>query len=127
MSVAPDIGPPPSLPDAASAPWVETRPGAVFFINALAAAPVFVALYPWAVRWLLRTAGILDRPSRILDPVPAVAAHFAPVVGWLALPALAFAIYGFRIADRRWARVLLGIFAVAHVGTVIYTAAQWVG
>ena len=127
MSVAPDLGPPPSLPEASGPPWVETRAGSVFFINALLAAPVFVALYPWTMRWLLRVTGILDRPSRILDPVPAVAAHFAPVVGWLAIPALIFSVYGYRIADRRWARILLGIFAVAHLGTIIYTAGQWIG
>ena len=127
MNAVPDVGPPPSLPESGRPPWVETRPGAVFFINALAAAPVLMAVYPWALRWMLRTLGILDRPSRILDPVPAVAAHFAPVLGWLALPALVLAVYGFRIADRRWARILTALFAVAHVGTLIYTVGRWTG
>ncbi len=121
------VGPPPSLPPSKSPPWVETRAGGVFFVNALLAAPVFVALYPWTLRWVLRVTGILDRPSRILDPVPAVAAHFAPVVGWLALPALAFALYGMRVVDRRWARVLLALFAVAHLGTLVYTVTTWTG
>jgi hypothetical protein len=120
------MGPPPSLPSPDAPPWVETRAGGVFFVNALLAAPMFVALYPWTVRWLLRAAGVLDRPSRILDPVPAVAAHFAPVVGWLALPALAFTLYGLRIVDRRWARVLLGIFAAGHLWTIVYTLALWI-
>jgi len=127
MSASSRVGPTPSLPNPEAPPWVETRAGGVFFVNALLAAPLFVALYPWTLRWLLRVAGVLDRPSRMLDPVPAVAAHFAPVVGWLALPALLFAIHGFRIADRRWARILLGVFAVGHVGTVIYTLALWMG
>ena len=108
-----------------ASPWVETRAGGVFFINALLAAPLMMTLYPWTLRWMLRAAGLLDRPSRILDPVPAVAAHFAPVVGLLALPALAFTLHGLRIVDRRWARVLLGIFAIGHVGTLIYTVAAW--
>lgn len=127
MTAIPDVGPAPSLPDRESPPWVETRPGAVFFLNALLAAPVVMAVYPWMLRWALRAAGVLDRPSRILDPVPAVAAHVAPVVGWLALPALAFALYGLRIADRRWARVLLAAFALAHLGTLVYTVSRWVG
>lgn len=127
MTVAPDVGPAPSLPESGEPPWVETRAGAVFFVNALLAAPALMAVYPWALRWMLRAAGVLNRPSRILDPVPAVAAHVAPVVGWLALPALAFCLYGFRLADRRWARVLLGVFAVAHAATLIYTVGRWIG
>lgn len=121
------VGPPPSLPSDDSPPWIETRAGGVFFVNALLAAPVFIALYPWTLRWALRVAGILDRPSRILDPVPAVAAHFAPVVGWLALPALVFALYGMRLVEKRWAKGLLLFFAAAHVGTLIYTVMTWTG
>ncbi|MEK9503757.1 hypothetical protein [Gaopeijia maritima] len=127
MNGVPDVGPAPSLPDTTEPPWVETRPGMVFFLNALIAAPILMVAYPWMLRWLLRTAGILDRPSRILDPVPAVAAHVAPVIGWLAVPALAFAIYGLRIADRRWARTLLWVFLAGHVGTLLYTIGRWVG
>lgn len=127
MNGVPDVGPAPSLPDAEEQPWVETRPGMVFFLNALVAAPILMVAYPWMLRWLLRTAGILDRPSRILDPVPAVAAHVAPVIGWLAVPALAFAIYGLRVADRRWARLLLWVFVAGHVGTLLYTIGRWVG
>lgn len=127
MSAIPDVGPPPSLPERRDPPWVETRPGAVFFLNALAAAPALMALYPWVLGWMLRSAGLLNRPSRILDPVPAVAAHFAPVLGWLALPALALSLYGFRIADRRWARMASGLFAVVHLGTLVYTVGRWIG
>lgn len=127
MTATPDVGPAPSLPETGETPWVETRSGAVFFVNALLAAPVLMAVYPWALRWLLRAAGILDRPSRILDPIPAVAAHVAPLVGWLALPALAFSLYGLRLADRRWARVLLVLFAVGHGTTLFYTVSRWIG
>lgn len=123
----PDVGPTPSLPDQTEPPWVETRPGLVFFLNALLAGPIMIVAYPWMLRWSLRAAGVLDRPSRILDPVPAVAAYVAPVVGWLALPALLFAIYGLRIADRRWARILLAVFLVGHLATLLYTATRWIG
>lgn len=125
--IAPDMGPTPSMPTSEDPPWIETRSGMVFFLNALLASPLLIVAYPWAVRWLLRATGLLDRPSRILDPVPAVAAHMMPVLGWLALPALGFAIYGLRLADRRWARILLILFVIGHIGTVIYTIGRWVG
>lgn len=127
MTDRPDMGPIPSLPSSDDPPWIETRAGMVFFLNALVATPLMIVAYPWLLRWLLRVTGLLDRPSRILDPVPAVAAHMAPVLGWLALPALGFAIYGLRVVDRRWARILMALFLIGHIGTLIYTIGLWVG
>ncbi|UCC25735.1 MAG: hypothetical protein JSU98_01305 [Gemmatimonadales bacterium] len=108
-------------------PWVETRAGGWFFVNAVLAAPVFMALYPWSVRWLLRTTGILDRPSRILDPVPAVADHLIPVLGWLSIPAAWLVLRNLRMVDRTWARRALCVFLVAHVGTLAYTVSRFLG
>jgi hypothetical protein len=120
-----DPAPLPEIPD--RTPWVETRPGALFFVSAVLVAPVVMALYPWVLRWGLRTFAGFDRPSRILDPVPAVAAYVAPVVGWLALPALVVVVRALRVVDRAWARRLLWVFAALHVGTLIYTAGRWLG
>lgn len=108
-------------------PWVETRPGALFFVSAVLAAPVLMALYPWVLRWGLQTFAGFDRPSRILDPVPAVAAYVAPVVGWLALPALVVTYRALQTADRAWARRLLWLFIALHCGTLVYTVLRWVG
>mgnify|MGYP001814635506 CR=1 FL=1 len=106
-------------------PWVETRAGGLFFVNAILVAPIFMALYPWTLRWLLRALGVLDRPSRILDPVPAVAAHFAPLLGWLSIPAAWLVWKNLRIIDRSWARIALWIFLAAHLGMVLYTLTLW--
>ncbi len=111
--------------EVAEEPWVETRPGGHFFINAVLVAPIFMALYPWTLRWLLRALGILDRPSRILDPVPAVAAHFAPFLGWLSIPAAWLVWKNLQEIDRDWARGALWIFLVAHVGMLLYTVTRW--
>lgn len=108
-------------------PWVETRAGGLFFVNAVLVAPVVMALYPWALRWTLRAAGILDRPSRILDPVPAVADHFIPVLGWLAIPAAWLVWKNLAIVDRAWARRALWAFLVVHAGTLVYTVSRFVG
>ena len=104
-------------------PWIETRAGGWFFVNSILAAPVFMALYPWTVRWLLRAAGILDRPSRI----PAVADHFIPVLGWLSIPAAWLVLRNLRMVERPWARRALWLFLVAHMGTLVYTVTRFMG
>jgi hypothetical protein len=107
-------------------PWIETRPGGLFFINAVLVSPIFMALYPWTLRWILQGMGIIDRPSRILDPVPAVAAHFAPFLGWLSIPAAWLVWKNLKEVDRPWARVALWAFLAAHVGMVAYTVGRWI-
>ncbi len=106
-------------------PWVETRAGGFFFVNAVLVAPILMALYPWTLRWLFRALGVLDRPSRVLDPVPAVAAHFAPFLGWLSIPAAWLVWKNLQEIDRPWARVALWVFLAAHAGMVVYTATRW--
>ena len=108
-------------------PWVETRAGGLFFVNAILAAPILMALYPWTLRWLLRAAGVLDRPSRILDPVPAVADHFIPVLGWLALPAAWLVWRTLGMVERPWARRALWLFLGVHTGTLVYTVTRFMG
>jgi len=99
----------------------------MFFVNAVLAAPVLMTLYPWTIRWILRTTGLLNRPSKVLDPVPAVANHIIPVLGWLAIPAAWLVIRNLRIAERVWARRALWLFLAVHVGTVAYTVMRVVG
>jgi hypothetical protein len=118
---------PPEIPPASEDPWVETRAGGLFFVNAILAAPALMALYPWTLRWIMRTAGVLDRPSRILDPVPAVANHVIPVLGWLAIPAAWLVLRNLRIVDRTWARRALWLFLAVHIGTVVYTVLRVAG
>lgn len=112
-------------PGHAKEPWVETRAGGLFFVSAVFVAPPLIALYPVLLRGLLHALIGFDRPSRILDPVPAVAAYVAPVVGWFALPALWLTLKARAAADRRWARRLLDLFVLVHVGTLAYTISRW--
>jgi len=118
---------PPELPPSSDEPWIETRAGGMFFVNAVLAAPALMALYPWTIRWVLRTAGVLNRPSKVLDPVPAVANHVIPILGWLAIPAAWLVIRNLRVARRPWARRALWVFLAVHVGTVVYTVMRVVG
>lgn len=114
-------------PSGTETPWVETGPGGLFFMNAVLAAPALMALYPWTIRWVLRTAGILNRPSKVLDPVPAVADHVIPILGWLAIPAAWLVVKNLRTVDRTWARRGLWVFLALHSGTLVYTLFRVLG
>lgn len=120
-------GGPPEVPPASEAPWIETRAGGMFFVNAVLAAPVLMTLYPWTLRWILRAVGVLNRPSKVLDPVPAVADHLIPVLGWFALPAAWLVVRNLRIVERPWPRRLLWLFLAVHAGTVVYTVGKVLG
>lgn len=115
----------PDLPQRDEVPWVETRAGGLFFINAVLVAPVFMVLYPLAVRMLLRALVGFEGPSPMLDTVPLVAAYVAPVVGWLAVPAAILVVWNLRLVDRIWARGLLWVFLASHVAVLAYTLARW--
>lgn len=124
MSAAAEI---PELPTREESPWVETRAGGLFFVNALLAAPALMAVYPLLLRTLLETFAGLEGASPVLDTVPLVAAHVAPWVGWAAVPAAALVVWNLRIADRRWARGLLWAFLTIHLAVLAYTVGRWVG
>ncbi len=111
----------PELPADGETPWVETSEGGLFFVNAILAAPIMMVLLPWVLRWVLRTSGALNRPSRVLDPIPAVAGHVLPIVGWLSIPAAWLVWKGLRVVEPRWARRLLWIFLALHLGTLAFT------
>lgn len=118
---------PPNLPTPDEQPWIETRAGGLFFVNALLAAPALMVLYPVALRGLLRLFAGLERPVPVLDTVPLVAAYVAPIVGWLAIPAALLTAWNLRIVDRGWARGLLIVFLLLHVGVLAYTVTRWTG
>lgn len=107
-------------------PWVETPAGSLFFLNAVLVAPVAMTLFPLAVGWTLRALGLLEGPSPLWDPVPAVAAHVGRWVGWLAAVPLALTLRNLAMVERRGPRVALMTFLVAHVGVLCWTAVQWI-
>ena len=89
----------PRLPE--GTPWVETREGGWFFVNALLVAPAFMVAFPWTLRWLLGMAGVASGPNRLLDTIPTMAAFIVPYVGWLAVLPLATTIHALRLVGPR--------------------------
>lgn len=110
------------------APWIETRPGELFFLNAVLVAPELMALAPWLAGLLLRAAGLVEGPSRFIDPIPAVADHALPWLGWaLVVPAWT-TLRNLRMPDVRPAArfALRGMLGV-HLAFLGYTAWRWLG
>ena len=120
-------GSPAGGPPVDGTPWIETPAGTLFFLNAVLVTPVAVVLLPLAVGSALRALGLLDGPSPLWDPIPAVAAHVGPWVGWLAAVPLALTARNLAIVDRPGPRAALAVFLVAHLGVLCWTAAQWIG
>jgi hypothetical protein len=108
-------------------PWIETRAGTLFFLNALLAAPLAVVVVPLALGWALRGAGLVQGPSAVLDTIPMMARWAVPGVGWLSAPAAWLAYRTRQITGLRGARVALMLFLVAHLAVVVWTVARWVG
>lgn len=116
-----------SREEAGREPWVETPQGTLFFLNAVLAAPVLLLMVPLLLGGILRGARLVTGPSAFLDPVPAVFAHVAPVVGWLAVLPAALCVKNLTMIRRPWARRALLLFLGLHVGVVAYTVFRWVG
>jgi hypothetical protein len=108
-------------------PWIETRAGGLFFLNAVVVGPVALVLVPVVVGTLVRGLGLVEGPSAVLDTIPAVAEYVAPTVGWLAAPAAWLAVWTLRETSKKEARWALLLFLAAHLGVLAYTVSRWIG
>jgi hypothetical protein len=108
-------------------PWIETRQGGLFFVNALLAAPALVVLFPLTVGALV-SALAPDRPlSPFLDTIPFVASNFLPYLGWFLVIPIWTTIRNLRIETLGLPRAALGFFLVLHLSFLGYTILSWVG
>lgn len=112
----------------AEEPWVETRAGGLFFLNAVLVGPELVVLVPLILGGALRGLGLLEGPSRFIDPVPRVAAHVLPWVGWVLVVPLWTTVRNLRMRDvPPPARAALVVMILLHVGFLGYTVWRWLG
>ncbi len=127
--VAPVAPPVPFTPPASVAkePWIETRQGGWFFVNALLVAPELVVLFPLVLGML---SGVLvpgREPSPFLDTIPFLASKAIPLLGWLLVIPIWTTIRNLRMDGLRLPKVFLGIFLVLHVSFLGYTVWSWIG
>ena len=101
-------------------PFVETPAGERFFLNAVLTAPAILVLWPVLLRGMLRALGALDGPSRLLDPVPMVAAYVGPWIAWLSAIPLWMCQRNLGMPLPSPARWTLRGFQAIHVGVLIW-------
>jgi hypothetical protein len=104
----------------AADPFVETRAGSFFFLNAVLAGPALLVLWPVLLRSLLHGLGLIDGPSRLLDPVPALAAQAGPYVAWLSVIPLVTTIMNLRMPLPGAARWTLRALVAVHVWVLVW-------
>jgi hypothetical protein len=112
---------------AGAEPFVETRAGSFFFLNAVLAGPALLVLWPVILRSLLRAAGLIDGPSRLLDPVPALAEHVGPYVAWLSVIPLVTTILNLRMPLPGAARWTLRALVAVHVWVLVWWTLEVLG
>ncbi len=108
-------------------PWIETRQGEWFFLNAVLVAPELVVLVPLALGLAI---GFLvpDRgTSPFLDTIPFVASRSLPVVGWLLVIPIWTTLKNLRMKGPLLPRLVLGVFLVSHLAFLGYAVRGWVG
>jgi hypothetical protein len=117
--------PPPTAPG--TDPFVETRAGSFFFLNAVLAGPALIVLWPLLLGALLRALGILDGPSRLFDPVPQLAAGVGPYVAWLAVVPLVTTLLNLRMRLPEPARWTLRALVLVHVWVLVWWTLEVLG
>lgn len=108
-------------------PWIETREGGLFFVNALLATPALVVLFPLTVGALISVLAPGRPSSPFLDTIPFVASKSLPYLGWFLVIPIWTTIRNLRIETMAIPRVVLGLFLVLHVSFLGYTVLSWLG
>lgn len=107
-------------------PWIESREGGLFFVNALLVAPELVVLLPLALQLLVGAIAPDRNPSPFLDTIPFVASKAIPFLGWLILIPVWTTVRNLRIETRVFPRIALVGFLLSHVSFFGYTVWVWV-
>lgn len=108
-------------------PWIETRQGGWFFVNALLVAPELVVLFPLLAGMLVSLLAPGREPSPFLYTIPFVASKAIPILGWLLVIPIWITIRTLRMGGRFLPRMFLGVFLALHLSFLGYTVWSWVG
>lgn len=107
-------------------PWVETKSGSLFFVNALLTAPLFIVLFPLGLGRGLRALGVMEGISTMVDVFPLLAGYIVPYAGWLLVIPVGLIVRNLRIETARAAQVALVFFLLLHLSFLGYAVSWWV-
>jgi hypothetical protein len=108
-------------------PWIETKQGGWFFVNAILVAPELVVLFPLLAGMVVSFLAPGREPSPFLDTIPFVASKAIPILGWLLVIPLWTTIRAIRIPGLLFPRFALGVFLLMHLSFLGYTVGSWMG
>ncbi|MBT8395876.1 MAG: hypothetical protein HKO65_00350 [Gemmatimonadetes bacterium] len=108
-------------------PWVETRQGGWFFVNAVLVAPELVVLFPLALGALLGVIVPAREPSPFIDTIPFVASKAIPILGWLLVIPIWTTLRNLRMEGPKLSRFVLVGFLLSHISFLAYAVWSWVG
>jgi uncharacterized membrane protein len=117
----------PNRPERTEEPWIETRRGGLFFINALFIFPHVMVLVPLLTRIFIRARGGVQEESTILDTFPLLAEHMLPWMGWILVLPIGLVLMNLREETAPLPRAGLMIFLVLHLAALTWTVATWLG
>jgi hypothetical protein len=107
-------------------PWVESRNGSLFFVNALLTAPLFIVLFPLGLGKGLRALGIAEGISSMIDVFPLLAGIVVPYAAWLLVIPVGLIVRNLRIEQARAPRLALVFFLLLHLAFLGYAASWWI-
>lgn len=107
-------------------PWIETRRGGLFFINAVLAAPELVVLFPLTLRFLVGLISSERNYSPFIDTIPFVASKSIPFLGWLLVIPIWTCVKNLRIEPLFIPRATLIFFLLLHLSFLGYTVLSWI-
>ena len=114
-----------SEPMVTEEPWIETKEGGLFFVNALFVVPAFCVLVPLSVRTLLTLVAGPRGESPFLDTIPMLATLVLPYLGWILVLPVATTLMNLHREKRLLPRVTLLLFLIIHLSFFAYTVYLW--
>ena len=116
------VNPAPVRPE----PWIETRQGRWFFINALLVSPELVVLFPLLVGRFVTFLAPGRELSPFLDTIPFLAGKVLPFLGWILVIPIWTTLKNLRMEGLRFPKVVLVGFLFLHLAFLGYTISRWI-
>jgi hypothetical protein len=113
----------PSRPE----PWIETRQGSWFFVNAVLAVPELVVMVPLTLGFVFGLLVPERGASPFIDTIPFLASRSLPFLGWFLVIPIWTTWRNLRMDGLLLPRIALAFILLLHLCFLGYTVWSWVG